>query len=66
MMQLGCEFNRWQIAAPRQSVARADRSDEFAIEIFRIVIAETMRCVRQDRQWVNQSLLQGERIDEWF
>src|SRR6266536_6078421 len=64
--QLGCKFNRWKIAAARERVARADRADEFAIEIFRIVIAETVWRIRQDRQWMNQSLFQSQRIDERF
>ena len=63
---MGCEFNRGKIAASRERVTCADRADEFAIEIFRIVIAETLWRVRQDRQWMNQSLLQSERVDEWF
>src|SRR5512132_3531467 len=66
VMQLGCKVNRWKIAAARECVARADRADEFAIEIFRIVIAESMLCIRQDRQWMNQPLFQSERIHERF
>src|SRR5206468_12777827 len=64
--QLGCEFDRWEIATPRERVTGTDGTNEFAIEIFRIVVGETAGRVRQDRQWMNQSLLESERIDEGF
>src|SRR5437867_3311878 len=66
MAQLGCEFDRWKIATPRERVTGADWAGEFAIEIFRVVVGETVRRIRQDRQWMNQSLLKRERIYEWF
>ena len=49
MRKVGREFNCRYIAAARQRVACADRSEKFAIEIFRIVLTETARCVCQDR-----------------
>ncbi len=48
MAQLRCEFNRREIAATRQRVARADRSEEFAIEILRIVFAKGAGGIGQD------------------
>ena len=49
MRKVRREFNCRHIAAARQRVACADRSEKFAIEIFGIVFAETARCVCQDR-----------------
>ena len=49
MRKVRREFNCRHIAAARQRVACADRSEKFAIEIFRIVFTETARCVGQDR-----------------
>ena len=49
MRKVRSEFNCRHIAAARQRVACADRSEKFAIEIFRIVFTETARCVCQDR-----------------
>src|SRR6266568_8317805 len=66
MAQLGCELDRWEIATPRQRVTGTNGADEFAIKIFRIVVGKTVGRVRQDRQWMNQPLLQGECIDERF
>src|SRR5439155_13998824 len=66
MRKLRCQFDRGKIAAASQRIARANRPKKFAIEIFRIVIAETARRVCQDRQWMNQHLIEYERVDEWF
>src|SRR5882724_8658902 len=43
------EFNCRHIAAARQRVACANRSEKFAIEIFGIVFTKTTRCVGEDR-----------------
>src|SRR5262249_47445028 len=53
-------------SAARQRIAGSDRSKEFAIEIFRIVIAETAGCVVENRQRMNQSLLERERVNKRF
>src|ERR1051325_10598110 len=66
MSKMGCEFDCRHIPTARQGVACADWAEEFAIEIFGIVFTETSRCVCQDRQRVNQSLLERERVNEWF
>src|SRR5262245_38343423 len=66
MTQLRCEFDRREIAAARERVTGADQANEFAIEIFRVVVCETEGRIRQDRQWMNQALLERERIDERF
>src|SRR6266852_1325921 len=41
MRKLRCQFDRGKIAAASKRIARPNRSKEFAVEIFRIVIAET-------------------------
>ena len=61
-----CELNRRNIATARQRITCPNRSEKLAVEIFRIVFAETARGVRQDRQRMNQALLQGERVNERF
>src|SRR5207237_6617722 len=66
MRKLRCQFDRGKIAAANQRIARANRPKKFVIEIFRIVIAETARRVCQDRQWMNQHLVECERVDERF
>src|SRR5437879_13692288 len=66
MRKLRCQFDRGKISAARQRIARANRPKKFMIEIFRIVIAETARRVCQDRQWMNQPLVECERVDERF
>src|SRR2546423_11598664 len=58
------QLDRRNVSAARERVGRADRSEKFAIEIFRIVIAETARRVGQDRQRMNQALLECERVNE--
>ncbi len=49
MRKLRREFNCRNIAAARERVGCADRSEKFAIEIFGIVFTETARCIGQDR-----------------
>src|SRR4029077_390625 len=49
MRKVRREFNCRYIAAARERVACANRSEKFAIEIFGIVFTETARCVCQDR-----------------
>src|SRR5881397_4030963 len=66
MTQPGCEFNRGKIAAARERIHRPNGADKFAIEVFRVVIAKTVRRIGEDRQWMNQSLFYAERINEWF
>src|SRR4029434_313950 len=64
MTQLGCEFDRGEIPTARERITGADGANEFAVEIFRVVVGKTVGRIRQDRQWMNQSLLERERIDE--
>src|SRR5204863_8046026 len=45
---------------------RADRPKEFAIEIFRIVIAKGMRRVLQQGQRMNAALVERECVNERF
>src|SRR5438874_11452654 len=61
--KLRCQFDRGKIAAASQRIARANRPKKFAIEIFRIVIAETARRVCQDRQWMNEIEVECESVD---
>src|SRR6266702_1903822 len=66
MRKLGCQLDRGKIAAASERIARTNWSQKFTIKIFRIVIAETARRVRQDRQWMNQPLIDRERVNEGF
>src|SRR5256885_12917317 len=66
MRKLGCQFDRGKITAASQGIARANRPKKFAIEVFRIVITETARRVCQDRQWMNQSLIERECVNKRF
>src|SRR5437588_3947479 len=64
MREMRSELDRGNVPTACECVARADRSEKFAIEIFRIVVAETARRVGQDRQRMNQALLECERVNE--
>src|SRR5947207_5922067 len=58
------QLHRRNVAAARERIARANRPEKFPIEIFRIVITKTSRRIGQDRQWVNQSLLERESVNK--
>src|SRR5437016_2040899 len=62
--QFGGERYGGNITAARERVGRAVRAEKFAIEIFRIVIAETVRRVLQQRERMNLPLIKRECIDE--
>src|SRR5437870_12679568 len=64
MREMRCQLDRWNIPAACERVARSNRSEKVAIEVFRIVFAETTRRVGQDRQRMNQPLLERERVNE--
>ena len=64
MREFRGEHDGRNVATARQRIARADRAEKFAIEILRIVFAETMRRVGQDRQGMNQPLFHCQRVNE--
>ena len=45
-----------EISVTRERVGRTDRTEKFAVEIFRVVITKTVRRVGQDREGMNQAL----------
>ena len=63
---MGGELDCRNVAAARERVARPDRPEKFAVEVFRIVFAETARGVGQDRQRMNEALLEREGVSERF
>src|SRR5438477_10420321 len=64
MRQFGGERYGGDVAAARERGGRADRTEKFAVENFRIVIAETVRRVLQQRERMNLPLVERECIDE--
>ena len=66
MRQLRSERDRGNIPTARERVAGADRTEKFAIEILRIVIAETARRVFQQSEWMNSALIERERVENGF
>src|SRR5882672_7620017 len=66
MREVRRQLHRRNVSAARERIARANRAEKFAIEIFRIVIAKTSWGIGQDRQRMNQSLLERERVNKRF
>src|SRR5437868_8883062 len=66
MREMRRQLNRRNVAAARERIARANRPEKFAIEIFRIVIAKSSWRIGQDRQRMNQSLLERECVNKRF
>ena len=61
---MGRELDRGNVAAACERVTGANRPEKFAIEIFRIVFAETAWRVGEDRERMNESLFERERVDK--
>src|SRR5437588_12922081 len=64
MREMRRQLNRRNVAAARERIARANRPEKFAIEIFRVVIAKTSPRIGQDRQRMNQSLFERGRVNK--
>jgi len=54
----------WNIAASGQRVCGMNRTEKFAVEIFRIVFAENYRRIGKDRERMNKTLFERECINK--
>jgi len=66
MGELGGEGNCGDVTAAGEGIGGADRSGEFAVEVFGVVTAEALWGILEDSKWMDETLLECEGVDEGF